>query len=307
MSLVGRKGQGRDANVRWAGAVLGVICATAWTAPTAQAEFEVGQRWQYRHDGPRPGSVEPNAIDGERIVQVLSAVDEPAGTQWTIEERFTRDPRIVARLYVGHDGLLAAIEIGNEKGETARLRYDPPVPYQPLEMKVGETQTVETTLRMDSANFGLPSTTVIERLEDETLVTPAGEFTGCPHYKSTSTSTLDIKIAKIPITEERERWYHPAANGMVKEVYRRGPVKFLGWSRDGYTATSTLTAYGREPVPSASERPTQTLVDSNERSTSPPSSPPASPYGRGSKVALPCALIAAFAIAGLMVRRARRP
>jgi len=284
--------------------MLGLFCAMAWTAPALQAGFEVGQRWQYRHEGPRPGSVEPNAIDGERIVRVLSAGEGPEATQWTIEERFTRDPRIVGRLYVGQDGLLAAIEIENEKGETARLRYDPPAPYQPVEMKAGERRTIETTLRMDSANFGLPSTTVIERLEDQTLTTPAGQFTDCLHYKSTSTSTVDIKIAKIPITEERERWYHPAANGMIKEVYRRGPFKFLGWSREGYTATSTLTAHGKEEVPPTSEVPAQPVAESRDRAAPTPSQP--KPSGPGRKAILLFTAVVALAIGGILVRRARR-
>lgn len=50
------------------------------------------------------------------------------------------------------------------------------------------------------------------------------------------------------MTEERERWYHPSVGGMVKEVYRRDPVRFLTWSRPGYTATSTLMAYGKAEV-----------------------------------------------------------
>lgn len=275
--------------------------------PSLQGAFEVGQRWQYRHQGPRPGNVEPNTIDGERIVQVVSAADGPEGTQWTLEERFTRDPRVVARLCVSHDGLLTALEITNEKGQIARLRYDPPGPYEPSGMSVGQKQTVETTLQMDSANFSLPSTTVVERLEDETLTTPAGEFTGCTHYRSTSLSTVDVKIAKIPIREERERWYHPAVNGMVKEVYRRGPVKFLGWSRDGYTATSELTSYGKEQVPPASEARTQTLVDSNEQPAPTPSASQAGPSGHGRSSAMLLGLVATLAVAAILIRRARRP
>ena len=142
--------------------------------------------------------------------------------------------------------LLEAIEIETDKGETARLRYDPPVPYEPQGIAVGDTRTILTTLRMDSAGFALPCKTTIERLADETITAPAGDFAGCLHYRSVTASTFNVKIAKIPMTEERERWYHPAVQGMVKEVYRRGPVKFLGWSRPGYTATSVLIAYDRQ-------------------------------------------------------------
>lgn len=190
--------------------------------------------------------MEPNAIDGERILHVIALVEGNGRRQWVIQERFTNDPNVTARLYVSEERLLTAVEIENEKGEAAKLRYDPPVPYQITELEIGEEGTIESTLRMDSANFGLPSRIVTERLADETITTPAGEFAGCLHYKSTTTSTFDIKIAKIPFTEERERWYHPEVNGLVKEVYRKGPVKFLTWSWEGYTATSVLTSFGKQ-------------------------------------------------------------
>lgn len=227
-------------------AVVCLFCTAAWAGQVAEEGFEVGHRWEYRHEGPRPGSMEPNAIDGERILHVIALVEGNGRRQWVIQERFTNDPNVTARLYVSEERMLTAVEIENEKGEAAKLRYDPPVPYQVTELEVGEEGTIETALRIDSANFSLPNKIVTERLADETITTPAGEFADCLHYKSTTTSTFDIKIAKIPVTEERERWYHPEVNGLVKEVYRKGPVKFLTWSWEGYTATSVLTSFGKE-------------------------------------------------------------
>jgi hypothetical protein len=257
---------------RWCGIVAGLLCAVVWAGSPSPRRFEVGQQWRYRHEGPRPGSIEPNAIDGERILWVLSTAEEQGKTRWAIEECFTNDEGVIGRLYVDQDGLLTAIEIENRKGETARLHYDPPVPYQPADMNVAEVKTIQTTLRIDSASFALPSKTVTERLADETVATPMGEFPGCSHFQSTTTSTVDIKIARIPVTEERERWYHPSVNGMVKEVYRKGPIKFLGWSRPGYTATSILTAYGKETPPLTGRTRAQTPVEGDspkERDHSP--------------------------------------
>lgn len=229
--------------------LAGLFCAVTWAGQAAKDPFEVGQRWKYRHEGPRPGSMEPNAIDGERILHVISVVEEQEGKQWVIEERFTKGEDVIGRLHVNEERLLTAIEIENEKGEVAKLRYDPPVPHQVTELNIGEEKTIETSLKMDSAEFALPSTIVIRRLDNETITTPAGEFVDCLHYRTATTSTFNIKIAKIPFTEERERWYHPKVNGLVKEVYRKGPFKFLTWSRKGYTATSVLTAFGVEEVP----------------------------------------------------------
>jgi len=106
---------------------------------------------------------------------------------------------------------------------------------------------------MEAVEFSLPATITIERLEDETTTTPAGEFVGCQHYRTTTASTVNIKIAKIPITEERHQWYHESVHGLVKEIYRREPVKFLTWWRAGYTATSVLTTFGKEQAKAAAE------------------------------------------------------
>jgi hypothetical protein len=231
--------------------LIGLLCALAWPEQAVREGFEVGQRWEYRHQGPRPGDMEPNVIDGERILHVISVADGQEGKQWVIEERFTHSKDVIGRLHVNQEQMLTLLEIENKKGEVAKLRYDPPVPYRAMELAAGEKRKIETTLRMDSVQFSLPSAITIERLEDETIITPAGEFTGCRHYRTTTASTVNIKIAKIPITEEREQWYHPDVHGMVKEVYRRGPVKFLTWSREGYTATSVLTAFSKEEMKTA--------------------------------------------------------
>lgn len=232
--------------------VISLLCALAAAGQGAAGPFEVGQRWVYEHEGPRPGGMEPNAIDGQRILHVVGVVGEPNALRWVIEERYTNGPNVVGRLYVDTERLLTGFDIENDKGEVAPLRYDPPVPYQILEMEIGQKQTVETTLHMPRARFEVPTTLVIERLEDEAVTTPAGEFVGCRHYKVVNNSTFDIKIAKVPLTEQRERWYHPQVNGLVKEVYTKGPVKFLTWSRPGYTATSVLASFGKAEVPPGS-------------------------------------------------------
>lgn len=71
---------------------------------------------------------------------------------------------------------------------------------------------------------------------------------------------MNIKIGKIRSTEEREQWFHDSVHGMVKEVYRKGAVKFLTWSRPAYTATSTLVSFTKEEGPIAGEAPPQAAV-----------------------------------------------
>ncbi|MBN2133848.1 MAG: hypothetical protein JW741_30380 [Sedimentisphaerales bacterium] len=236
-----------------AGLLIGLACSVGFAGQVVEGPFEVGRRWVYRHEGPRPGSMEPNAIDGQRVLHVISETQEQGERSWAIEERFTNDPNVIGRLHVNEARMLTALDIENEKGEAAALYYDPPVPYLIAEMEIGRTKTVETTLRVKSGEFALPATIAIERLPDETVTTPAGEFAGCLHYKVTNRSTINVKVAKIPITEQRLRWYHADVNGLVKEVYRREPIKFLMWSKDGYTATSILETFDTAPVEAREE------------------------------------------------------
>ena len=66
--------------------LLCVTLAGALSAALAeQVPFEAGQQWTYRHAGPRPGAVEPTAIDGERVTQVVG--NDPNRGLWFIEER----------------------------------------------------------------------------------------------------------------------------------------------------------------------------------------------------------------------------
>lgn len=263
----------RSAGVYLSSLLVCLLCTAAWSGQAARADFEVGQQWVYRHEGPRPGNIEPNVIDGERIVQVISTADGPEGKQWVLEERFTNSKDVISRFHVNQEQILTLLEMENKKGEVAKLRYDPLTPYRATDLAVGQKRAIETTLKIESVEFSLPSTITIERLENETIATPAGEFVGCYHYRTTTLATVNIKIAKIPITEERQQWYHPRAGGMVKEVYRRGPIKFLTWSRQGYTATSELQAFGKQEV----KPPVKPVLqdDTNDPPARQPLAPPA--------------------------------
>jgi hypothetical protein len=206
--------------------------------------FEVGRYWEYTHQGPRPGSIEPKSIGGQRVQQVIESVGSDVEHRWIIEERFTQDPNIIARLQVRKDRVLTAIVVENEKAESLTLSYDNPVPYQFVDLPVGGSTKLHTTLITKPGEYKLPYSIEITRLDDETLDTPAGRFDDCRVYRSVSDSALDIKIAKIPFREQRQWWFSPGIGATVKEIYTRDPVKFLTWSQEGYTSTSTLSGYG---------------------------------------------------------------
>lgn len=288
------------------GVMLGLLVVLSLAAGAQAGAFEVGQRWVYQHQGPRPGSTEPNAIDGQRIRQVIATDSQQGREQWVIEERFTADANTVGRLHVVAGRLLTAIEIENAQGEVVKMTYDTPVPYQMPEMEIAAEKVVETVLRMDSPKFALPVKVVIWRLEDESLTTPAGRFDDCRHYQMTTRSTINAKVTTIPLVEERQLWYHESVHGLVKEVYRKEPVKFLAWSQAGYTATSVLATFDTQaivPAVASSE-----ANDSNAPTSLPGRVPPpplAAPV-RGFPLWMPAVVIAVFAGAFLiLIKRPR--
>ncbi len=278
--------------------LIGLLCAMAG-ANTGSGPFEVGQRWVYEHQGPRPGSVEPNAIDGQKILHVISTFEEDGAKRWVIQERYTNDPNVVGRLFVNDERMLVGFDIENDKGEVARLIYDPPSPYQVPQLDVGAETTIETVLRMNASDVTLPTTITIQRLPDETIETPAGSFTDCQYYTMTATVTLNIKIAKVRSTEERQRWYHASVNGLVKEVYHKHPLKFLGKEFiPGYTATSVLTAFEMQAVGS------EQAFDPNEPRLSPSDHKNESP-SRGTRFWKTFRWIVLIVIAVVVFRRIR--
>lgn len=233
----------RVAGILLVGSMLGSAAASGPDAP-----YRVGQYWEYNLKGPRPGAVEPNAIDGQRIVQVLGNVANDANERWVIEERFTNDPDVIGRLHVGSDRMQTFAVIANEKNEALMLTYDRPIPHQYVDMAVGESMQIETAVVSRPGGFTVPLSIEIKRLEDETVETPAGLFTDCRHYASVTDSVVDAKIAKIRFKEHRQWWYSDEVGATVKEIYTKDPVKSWIWSKGGYTSTSTLTAFGVRAV-----------------------------------------------------------
>ena len=102
---------------------LGSPCVQCWAEQASFARsFEVGQRWTYKHTGPRIGALEPETIDGERIRQVVSGPTETGEQRWVIEERYSNSETGNARLFVNTDGLITAVEFSDRTGKWGK--YD---------------------------------------------------------------------------------------------------------------------------------------------------------------------------------------
>jgi len=233
----------RVAGILLLGSILGSAAAAGVDAP-----YKIGQYWEYAHEGPRPGAVEPKSIDGRRIVQVVGNVAADANERWVIEDRFANDPNVIGRLHIGSDRMLTAAVIANEKNEALTLAYDNPIPHQRVDMAVGERMQIETAVVTGSGSLTVPLSIEIKRLKDEAVETQAGLFADCRHYASVTDSVVDAKIVKIAFKEHRQWWYSDEVGATVKEIYIKDPVKSWVWSKEGYTSTSTLTAFGTRAV-----------------------------------------------------------
>lgn len=225
---------------------VSIIASAA--ASQADPPYRPGQYWEYALEGPRPGAVEPKAIDGQRILRVVANLADDANERWVIEDTFTNDPNVIGRLHVGSDRMLNFAVIANEKNEAMTLVYRKPIPHQRVDMAVGETMHLETEIVTNPGSFTVPLSIEIKRLEDETVETQAGVFTDCRSYTSITDSVVDIKIAKIPFREHRRWWYSDQVGANVREIYTKEDVKSWIWSKKGYTSTGTLTAFGIRDV-----------------------------------------------------------
>ena len=59
------------ASMRIFATIAGALLLGSAAASDVDAAYRIGQYWEYSLEGPRPGAVEPKAIDGRRIVQVV--------------------------------------------------------------------------------------------------------------------------------------------------------------------------------------------------------------------------------------------
>jgi hypothetical protein len=286
-------------------AVILVFLIVSLLATGGQAAaYEVGQRWVYEHQGPRFGSTEPNAIDGQRTLLVIGGPQQ-GHLYWVLQERYSEDEAVVSRLHVSEEQGLIGFDIENDKGEVATMTYDTPMAYPVPKLEVGQEKTIENVLRMDAHELALPVRIVMRRLADETITTPAGQFADCPHYQTTTHTTINVKVAKVPVSEQRDRWYHASVNGSVKEVYRKDPVKFLAWSQEGYTATSVLAAFDTQEIePVAPVEVNDPPVAAPETSVS-PTLPPATP-AEEFPLWMPAAIAAIFAAAVVILLKRPR-
>jgi hypothetical protein len=193
---------------------------------TAYAEeWKVGQKWIYKHEGPRPHSNPPTTIKGDRTIEVTAIQGEGAAKQYLLKTVWGTEDASPSTSYIDPNNLIHKLEIQY----TAVLLFDPPVPvFWPL--KSGEQTTFKTN--MDFSGYKIPMEYIVKRLKDETITVPAGKFKNCQRFEIIS--FLQNEMLQ-PIKVKTDHWYHPKIKNFVKEV------TIINYQSDNsYTGTSIL-------------------------------------------------------------------
>ncbi len=194
-------------------------------------EWKVGEKWTYKHEGPRPFADASATIKGNRTVEVTAIKGEGADKRFLLKTLWGTEDANPSTTYIDSKKMLHKIDIEY----LGILGFTPPVPAIWL-LKPSEQKTIKT--QMDVAGFSLPIEYVAKRLKDETITVPAGKFKNCQHIQ-VITSTQDQ--TGQPVKHKQDYWYHPEVGNLVKDVVI---TNYQG--DNSYTSTSVLKLHTKK-------------------------------------------------------------
>lgn len=194
----------------------------------ASDPMQVGMKWVYEHAGYRPMTNPPQAIDGDRVNEVVDVKGEGEAKRWSVRQTWGTSDDKPAVLHVDERRRLHGVD-----AESMTVAFAPPLPLEWSELDVGESTTLTTTLSV--AGFNLPIQYEVNRLPDETVVVPAGTFENCRRVRVTAHAT---DLQGQATQTRNDSWFHPRAHGLVKEI----TIVNYG-SADSYSSTSSLKSH----------------------------------------------------------------
>ena len=205
--------------------LLGLVLSVT----AADGVGKVGEKWIYQHEGTRPLSNPPAAIRGDRTNEVIAVKGEAANKRWLLKHVWGEKDENPGILHLDAENRLHQVDVGT----SLNLTFTPPVPMEWAELKSGEQKTYES--KMAVAGFEVPLKYEANRLPDETVRVPAGEFTLCRHIQVVVHGT---DAQGQPSKSRSDYWFHPKANGLVKEI------TISNYDTDAkQTSTSTLKTH----------------------------------------------------------------
>lgn len=191
-------------------------------------DWKVGEKWTYKHEGPRPYADASATVKGDRKVEVIAIKGEGGEKQYLLKNILGSEDPNPTTSYIDSKNMLHKIEIEN----MFTFLVTPPIPAI-WRLKPGEEKTVKAN--MEIAGISIPVEYVAKRLKDETITVPAGEFKKCQHIQIIS--SLQNETGQT-VKNKQEYWYHPKVRNLVKEIIA---TNYQG--DNSYTSTSLLKSH----------------------------------------------------------------
>lgn len=208
---------------------LFVVILVAFTGGTVLGvDWKVGEKWTYKHEGPRPYGDGTGTVQGDRTVEVTAIKGEGAEKRYLLKNLWGTADVNPTTTHIDPNNMLHKLDVEG----MGIVTLDPPVPTI-WRLKVGEEKVVKTEL--DFGGFAMPIEYVAKRLKDETLTVPAGEFKHCQHIQIIS--TLQGQMGE-PMKNKTDIWYHPKVKNTVKEA-----IITHYQTANSYTSTDVLKSH----------------------------------------------------------------
>jgi len=195
----------------------------------------IGTKWTYQHIGMRSSGNIGLPSDGDRTREIVASRTIDGNKLWESRETWGNNDADPVRYLYDEKGFVHQVEQGAEV-ET----ISPPMAFDFIDLKPGEIRETEGVGKMSEGDirFQVKAT----RLMDETIDTSAGVFKNCLKIQTILT-VYHPRFNNVPIQLIYMNWYHPKANGLVKESFKGNPPANGGDWKEPVTGVSLLKSY----------------------------------------------------------------
>ncbi|MBZ0255068.1 hypothetical protein K8I31_03340 [bacterium] len=199
--------------------------------------YAVGDQWIYQHTGPRPFKDPSEALNGDRIREIIRCETSNGESTWVFRDQWG-DPEQYTICYVDANHECSRFEEENN----VIIDNEKPLPFDYPNLAINETKEYDS----DVSASGLPEMNIhitATRLSDESVQTPAGTFNHCRHIQVETKVTVTDQAPPMVPTYTENYWFHDSVNGFVKYELVFDPIEMNGVVIDGYTACSELKQF----------------------------------------------------------------
>ncbi len=192
------------------------------------ANWKVGEKWIYKHEGPRPYSDSSTKVIGDRTLEVIAVQGEGADKRYLLKNSWGTEDANPATSHIDPNNMIHKMDIEF----LGTLLMNPPVPVS-WPLKPGQQKVLKT--KMEIMGFSFPVEYVAKCLKNETVTVPAGKFKDCQHIEIVSSMQNEMGQT---VKSKVDHWYHPKVKSLVKEIII---TNYQG--DNSYSATSVLKSY----------------------------------------------------------------